>query len=189
MNPRANAGWARRAGALALVALAGGCTDDAPRLSAPEPPPTAPLTSSARAELPAASAAPGPSEVSLSGTWKGAYDAKKGTVELPAQVKDKSRRTDDGKTSAGPGTVTLTVSPDGDVRGKARGALGDATLTGKSEDDMIRASVFPDDPRAPNAMTGILVGRLKDGVIQGELRVAGPDAAMVRESPIELKRQ
>jgi hypothetical protein len=121
------------------------------------------------------------------GSWNGTYDAKKGTVVLPKDVKEKSK--DDGKTATGPGTVTLTVAPDGELKGTSNGALGNAKLTGTVEGTMVRASVFPDDPTAPNAMTGVLVGELKGNSIQGVIRVAGPDATLVRESPIELKKK
>jgi hypothetical protein len=127
--------------------------------------------------------------MSLVGTWEGSYNAKKGSVELPAKVKDKTRSRDDGVTAVGPGTVSLTITPEGELSGKLSGALGAATLRGTVEGDMVRASVFPDEPAAPSAMTGVLVGMRKEGAIRGEIRVAGPDASIVRESPIELKRK
>lgn len=126
----------------------------------------------------------------LAGAWRGSYDAKKGSVEMPAKVKDKPRASDDGKAMAGPGKVELEVAADGNVRGKASGALGEATLSGKLDDaaGVLRASWFPVDPSAPNAMTGVLIGLIKEGAIQAEIRVAGPDATLVREAKIELKR-
>ena len=130
-----------------------------------------------------------PRPTSSEGTWEGDYDAKKGSVELPPKVKDRARSKDSGKAATGRGTVTLTIEPGGELRGKAKGALGDATLIGKVEGDVIRASVFPDEPRGDQAMTGILVGKLQDGVIRAELRMAGPDATLVRESVVELRRK
>jgi hypothetical protein len=123
------------------------------------------------------------------GAWSGKYDAKKGSVTLPPKVKDKALAADDGKASSGAGTVDLTVSEGGELKGKASGALGACTLVGRAEDGMIRATVNPDDPRAPNAMTGVLVGKLTGDKIVGELRVAGPDATVVRESKIELTKK
>lgn len=149
-------------------------------LSAPPTPSTASAspTTSAAAETGA-----------IAETWEGTYDAKKGSVEMPAKVKDKARAKDDGKTSTGSGSVTLIISSDGEITGNAKGALGDATLRGKVEGAIVRASVFPDNPTSPSAMTGVLVGILKDDAIRAELRVAGPDALIVRESAIELKRK
>jgi len=51
-------------------------------------------------------------------------------------------------------TPDAAVVPDG-------GPVGEA----------VRASWFPDDPGARDAMTGVLVGVVKDGTIQGEIRV------------------
>ncbi|MFO0759782.1 MAG: hypothetical protein U0359_25060 [Byssovorax sp.] len=127
----------------------------------------------------------------LGGTWEGRYEAKKGTLEMPPKVKDKARAADDGKAMSGPGKVEVTVSPAGELRGKASGALGEATLTGKVdvEGGVLRASWFPVDPTAQNAMTGVLIGMLKDGKIHGQIRVAGPDATLVREAEIDLARK
>jgi hypothetical protein len=157
-------------------------------------PPSPASAANAPSAVTAASGAPasadGAMKSALAGTWKGAYDAKKGSVEMPAKVKDKPRASDDGKAMAGPGKVELEVAADGNVRGKASGALGDATLSGKLDEaaGVLRASWFPTDPSAPNAMTGVLIGLLKEGSIQAEIRVAGPDATLVREAKLELKR-
>ncbi|MCC6552685.1 MAG: hypothetical protein IT372_06630 [Polyangiaceae bacterium] len=195
---------ARALGALALVlsVLLAACDDGHPAPGRPDRPEQTPpaVVSAPRAAPDApASAAPNPSASasagapagapSSQGSWGGSYDAKKGSVELPPKVKDPARSKDSGKLATGHGTVTLTIDADGELRGKARGALGDATLVGKAEGEMIRASVFPDDPRADLAMTGILVGKLKGDVIEAQLRVTGPDATLVRESPVELKRK
>jgi hypothetical protein len=108
---------------------------------------------------------------------------------MPARVKDKARGTDDGTASVGKGTVSITISPDGEITGTTKGALGEATLRGIAEEGMVRASVSPENPLAPSAMTGVLVGMLKEGSIHAELRVAGPDATVVREAVFELKRK
>jgi hypothetical protein len=147
----------------------------------PEPRPSSSAPASASASAPGV----------LTGTWEGRYDAKKGAIELPAKVKDKARAADDGKAMAGPGKVELTVLPNGEIRGKASGSLGEATLSGKVDVDggVVRASWFPADPTAPNAMTGVLIGLLKGAEIHAQIRVAGPDATLVRESEIDLKRR
>jgi hypothetical protein len=197
-----------RGGAPALllslaIALLAACEESPPRPGEPERPAPSPPPSTAASAPPAASSAAAeladagpPGEVGAptgapawQGTWEGRYDAKKGSVVLPPKVKDVVRQKDDGKQATGPGTVTLTIDPSGELKGTAKGALGDATLVGKVEDGMVRASVFPEDPRAPSAMTGILVGELKENVIAGRIRVTGPDAMLVRESPVELKKK
>ncbi|XXX75709.1 hypothetical protein WMF30_49475 [Sorangium sp. So ce134] len=208
MNATGTRARRARGGAPALllslaIALLAACEESPPRPGEPErpaqpqPQPSAasapPAASSSAAELPAAGA-PGDAGApagtpAWQGTWEGRYDAKKGSVVLPPKVKDAVRQKDDGKQATGPGTVTLTIEPSGELKGTAKGALGDATLVGKVEDGMVRASVFPEDPRAPSAMTGILVGELKENVIEGRIRMAGPDAMLVRESAVTLKKK
>ena len=137
-------------------------------------------------------ALPAPSDASTVGTWEGSYDAKKGAVVLPDRVKDKTRTSDDGKLMVGPGKVEITVTATGDVRGKATGALGEARLTGKLVDEgggFLHVSWYPEDASKSNAMTGVVYGPLKDGVITAMIRVAGPDAVLVRESKIEPKKR
>lgn len=145
--------------------------------------------SSSSAAPSASQSADAPQNPSFLGEWEGSYNAKKGSVELPSSVKDKVRSADDGKKAVGAGKVTLTISAEGELAGKLEGALGKASLRGKAEGTMVRASIFPDEPTDALAMTGVLVGVLKEGVIAGEIRVAGPDASVVRESLIELRKK
>jgi len=193
----------RGACAMTAVLAITGCqssqsTPDKPD-KAPPPRPSAeasaPPATSGSAALPGAASespmAAAAARSALTGAWQGAYEAKKGSVEMPPKVKDKPRSSDDGKAMAGPGKVELEVAADGNVQGKASGALGEATLSGKLDEaaGVLRASWFPVDPSAPNAMTGVLIGLIKDGEIHAEIRVAGPDATLVREGKIDLKRK
>ncbi len=183
----------------AALSLLAAC-NQAPDRPDKDAPPTRPATGGASAQgsaspapaaSPSAAATAAPAPGTLGGTWEGRYEAKKGTIEMPPKVKDKARAADDGKAMAGPGKVEITVSPAGEVHGKASGALGDATLTGKVdvEGGVLRASWFPVDPGVNNAMTGVLIGQLKGATIQGTIRVAGPDATLVREAAIDLQRK
>jgi hypothetical protein len=193
LNP---AGYARYA-ALALL-LAAGC-ESTPDKGAPPPAPRPPAASASAASPPRSAApatsqsADGPpplSNAELAGTWLGTYDAKKGEVLLPPSVKDKTHASDDGKVMTGPGKVEIVISRSGEVKGTASGALGDATLTGQLGDDgKLGVSWWPDDPRSPNAMSGTLIGLVKDSVIHAKIRAAGPNATLARESPIDLKKK
>jgi len=125
----------------------------------------------------------------LAGTWEGRYDAKKGEVEMPPKFKDKVRSKDDGKMALGPGTLSITIGPDGELKGKTEGALGAAALSGKVEGDDVRATFFPEDALAKDAMFGIVQGKRKDDKIVARIRVASGDASVVREAEIELKKK
>ncbi len=192
----------RAASALILLVLAAiGCKNkpDLPEKGPPPIPPRPPeaaLVSASAATTagaaPVASAAlPAPADDPIAGTWEGTYDAKKGSVLLPDRVKDKTRGDDDGKLMSGAGKVEITIAPGGEARGKATGALGAATLTGKLDEGgtFLRVSWYPEDATRPNAMTGVLYGPLKDGGISAVIRVSGPNAVLVRESKIELKKR
>ena len=178
-----------------LVPIVLSACDPAPERPDKNPPPR-PAVASASTSASASAAIPAPSASATvkanagpAGTWEGTYEAKKGAVSLPPKVKDKALAADDGKKAAGPGTVEITIGAEGDVRGTMKGALGGGLITGKAEGGMLSTSVSPEDPRAPDAMFGVLVGTIKGDVIEGVIRVAGPDATIVREAPITLKHK
>jgi hypothetical protein len=181
--------------AFALVLLAG--CEDAPRPPAQDPIPpreTATAASTSASAPTSASAATSSSaaataQSSLTGSWEGRYDAKKLDIPLPPKVPDKSWGKDNGKVASGAGTIKLEISPAGDISGRGSGALGESTLTGKVEDTMVRASIMPVDRSASPSMSGVLIGLIKGDAIQATIKVAGPDATIVRESAIELRRR
>lgn len=198
MIEKTRAGWAWIS-AVALV-LVVGCDDGPPPppqdptpsreagLNAPTSDPVhAPAQASGAPSGSSSAAAPG--EASLAGSWEGRYDAKKVEIGLPRKVPDKTWSKDDGKAASGAGTIKLEVTPAGDISGVGSGALGNVTLTGKVEDKMVRASIMPADRTVSPSMSGVLIGLLKGDAIQATIKVAGPDASIVRESSIELRRK
>jgi hypothetical protein len=183
---------------LALGALAACKSDERPvqgderpaaasaRVAASNEAPPAPTAVGSAAPSAAASADP---LAAVAGTWRGSYEAKIGSLTLEPKASPK-RWGKTGETgSLGAGQVELTIALTGEVSGKVLGALGPGTLGGKAEDGAVRASLFPDAPSAPNAMTGVFVGLHKGDVIKAELRAAGPDATVVREATVELRRE
>lgn len=191
----------RGAALVAALAIVGCDQGDAPRRPTERPPITpsaapaldldagAPPATSASA-APATSGAATTGEAgSFAGAWEGKYEAKKATVGMPPKVKDKPRAADEGKAAVGAGTIALTVGPSGEVRGKVKGALGDGLLTGKVDGAWLRATLLPEDPTSGHAMTGVLVAKLVDGKLEGEVRAAGPDAVLVREAAISLAKK
>lgn len=185
--------------AAACLALALAACDDAPpppRDLDPAPPSTSPSSPSPADTTTASAATSAASDPdagihldAIAGTWTGKYDAQKGRVAMPTDVKDAARAGDDGKQMAGPGSVEISIAADGDVTGKSQGALGPAIVRGKIDGKMLRSSFVPENPLATRAMTGVLVGIVKGDTIVVELRVAGPDALLVRQSNFELKKK
>jgi hypothetical protein len=162
----------------------------------PEPAPSASALFVAQSEAPPALSALVPSvslksATALARTWEGRYEAKRAKVEISPAIaaKDKTWEKEDGKASTGPGTITLTISPTGEIKGQGVGALGSMTVSGHVDGEMIRASLFPADPRAVGAMTGVLVGMIKADEIVAEIHVAGGDASVVREAAVALRRK
>ena len=182
--------------AVASIATLAAC-ESGPERPGGEPPPRG-----ARASLSAsasAAASPGPgsaalppasaSAAALAGAWEGSYLAAKGSLSLPDKPDNKAQAADDGKLAIGPGTLELTVLPNGELRGKSKGALGALVLSGRVDEGMVRAQVAPADPYINQPMSGVFVGVARDGAIKGELRVAGPDATVIREAPVTLSKK
>jgi hypothetical protein len=182
--------------AVTLVVFAGAC-DGAP----PAPPPGPPPTNSSAASMPSAKAsaaptakAPAPSSAApaapatLAGSWTGEYDAKAARVEMPAGIRDSTRKKEPGRVAVGKGTLTLTIADGGDVSGAGKGALGDLVLVGQAEEGKVRASVSPATPDQDPALSGVLYLEVAGPALTGTLRVAGPDSVVVRQSAIRLNR-
>ncbi len=185
--------------AVASIATLAAC-ESGPERPGGEPPPRG-----ARASLSAsasAAASPGPGSAALppasasaagaaalAGAWEGSYLAAKGSLSLPDKPDNKAQAADDGKLAIGPGTLELTVLPNGELRGKSKGALGALVLSGRVDEGMVRAQVAPADPYINQPMSGVFVGVARDGAIKGELRVAGPDATVIREAPVTLSKK
>lgn len=176
------------AACLALTA----CDDAGKPEKSPAPKASGSATTAAPASAAAPTAAPSgtaKAERGIEGTWEGSYEAKKLKVSLPPKVKDKALAADDGKKASGPGTIEMTVTAGGEVRGKIKGALGPGSLTGRIDEGEIHVSINADDPRADEAMSGVLQGSLKGDVFEAEIHVSGRDATVVRETKVELKRK
>ncbi len=189
--------------ACGLAALAACDEGDPPRRPTELPPVTSPgptgldldaalAAAASAAATPSASASAGvagANATTLTGSWEGKFEAKKATLSLPTKIKDKERTAYGGKVAVGAGTISLTVAPTGEARGRCKGALGDGALVGKVDGAWVRVTLMPDDPSAASAMTGVVVARIVEGKLEGELRAAGPDALLVREAAISLAKK
>lgn len=108
---------------------------------------------------------------------------------VPRGVKHVAQEKDDGSSATGQGTLELRIDAQGQVTGKASGALGAQSVRGVMQEDMLRAGVSPVDPASDDGMTGVLVGKADAEAIVAELRVSNHDASVVRSSQVRLERR
>jgi hypothetical protein len=159
-----------------LIGCKAHASDAAPAASAS----AAPAAGSASA-LGAAS----PAKPWFAGGFAGEYQAK----QLPVDVKVGAVRewtTDDGKASSGPGKVSLQIGDDGVVDGSTEGALGPSHLTGKVEEDTLRAQLSPNDE---TGLRGVLVASRDGDGFKGSIEASTGDSLRVRQATVELKKQ
>lgn len=150
-----------------------------------EPKEAAPASASAASAVPAQSAPPAPAKPWFSGHFSGEYQAKLAPVEIKAGAV-KEWATDDGKSSSGPGKLSLQIGDDGVVDGSSEGALGPGRATGKVEDDTLRVQLTPDDR---TGLHGTLVASRDGDGFKGTLQASSDDSLRVRGAAIELKKQ
>jgi hypothetical protein len=150
-------------------------------------PSAAPIASS---NPPAASAAVSATPAT-SAAWSGAYTAKVGAVDPPANAKEKTWVGDPGSAAVGKGTIELSImAPRGDVSGVAKGPLGEMIVSGTYDGNELRANLAPNDPKAEDAMTGfLLLTGESTGPLKGTMRVSGRDARVVREASVEVSKK
>ncbi|MES1178137.1 MAG: hypothetical protein ABUL62_27685 [Myxococcales bacterium] len=149
----------------------------------------APSSSAAPAGAPASaaaalSAAP-TAKPWFAGGFAGEYQAK----QLPVEIKVGAVRewtTDDGKLSSGPGKLTLQIADDGVVDGNSEGALGASHLSGKVEEDTLRAQLSPNDE---TGLRGVLVASRDGDGFKGTIDASTGDSLRVRQATVELKKQ
>ncbi|MET0790558.1 MAG: hypothetical protein ABW061_03480 [Polyangiaceae bacterium] len=148
----------------------------------------APASSTAAPALPAVASAVAPvakAKPWFSGGFAGQYEAK----QLPVDVKVGAIREwskDDGKLSSGPGKLTLQIADDGVVDGSTEGALGASHLSGKVEEDTLRAQLSPDDE---TGLRGVLVASRDGDGFKGSIEASTGDSLRVRQATVELKKQ
>jgi hypothetical protein len=159
----------------ALIGCKGHASDAAP---APSP--------SSASVAPASSAAAAPkAKPWFIGDFAGEYEAK----QLPVDVKVGAVRewkSDDGKLSSGPGKLSLQIADDGLVDGTTEGALGASHLSGKVEEDTLRAELSPNDE---TGLRGVLVANRDGDGFKGSIQASTGDSLRVRQATVELKKR
>src|SRR5688572_4212359 len=130
--------------------------------NAQTPAPAAPAASAASA----ASAAPAaPPAAWYEGSWLGSYKAELHRIETTAGgVKEWKK--DDGTQSSGEGKLSLEATADGTVTGKASGALGEQSVSGRIEGERVALKLTPADA---NGFQGVILAAQAPQGIKGTL--------------------
>lgn len=131
---------------------------------------------------------------------KGDYDAKLGAVQVPT---DAPKFVDVDVGAVGAGTLVLSLpSDDGEVLGKANGALGEQIFSGYLEKGTLTGSLTPDvdssgaaapDSGASSRMWGVVSATVEGNgaarVVRGTVRASNQNGRIVRDAAFMLKKQ
>lgn len=138
-------------------------------------------------------AAPAPSAAAPSapkhwyeGRWAGTYEAALQRIELEVGGV-RAWKEDDGKAASGPGTLTVSVTPEGIATGESDGPLGPLHVSGTADAERLRLTLSPRGD-APNGFRGTLVAEGKDGLAKGALSASSGDSLTVRKGTVELRK-
>jgi hypothetical protein len=136
----------------------------------------------------AASAAPrGPTTPAAAwyeGSWQGGYKAELHRIETSAGgVKEWKK--DDGTQSSGEGKLSLEAKADGTVSGKASGALGEQSVSGRIEGESVALKLTPADA---NGFQGVILASQAPEGIKGTLSVSTGDSLVVRKADVTLSK-
>jgi hypothetical protein len=173
----------------ALPLFAAGCGEGAGAGTSAQP--TASAAGSAPLAIAASGSASAPAAAPaspLSGVWRGSFDSKKATVALDPGVKEPTWTKDDGKAHAGKGDIDLQVGADGVVKGTLRGALGNATVAGTADGDVLTMTFAPKESNDSSSVSGVIVLKLENAKLSGDLKASSGDATIVRVATLELTR-
>jgi len=189
--------------ALAIAALmAAACSEggvgapaqgSASASSSPATPPgvsaAATTTATATVSAPASAASSEAAGRARAGSYRGDYEARRGTVTLEPGVVEPSWKLDRGQTFSGKGTVELEIDAAGRARGRLVGPLGELTARGEVEGIAIAIELVPAVDDAPPAFRGTLQASIEGDRLRGELRVVSGDGRVVRAATIEAARR
>jgi len=142
---------------------------------------TPPAASSADAAADA-----GPSTKTV--TYAGKYSVAVGKMYVPDQKDWSSVKFKNDETKLlGDGEITLVVDGTGRVSGGTEaGPLGASVLEGTSDGTTLTATVRRKDP-SDEGLTGTLVAKIAGDAVEGTMKLAESNAAVVREAKVEAK--
>lgn len=154
--------------------------------AAPTPAASAPGPSASVARpLPSASAAAPAS--TTAGTWGGTYEAQHYLIEARKNEGAREWAADDGGANTGTGQLTLNVAEGGDIRGVAKGPLGEQVLVGEVDAEVFRVRFTAKTP-GDRAFSGFTVLTREGDQMKGRLQASTGDSKTVRDALIVVSR-
>ena len=146
-------------------------------VAAKTPPATSPADAAADA---------GPSMKSV--TYAGKYSVAVGKMYVPDQKDWSSVKFKNDETKLlGDGEISLVVDGNGRVSGTTEGGpLGASVLDGTSDGTTLTATVRRKDP-SDEGLTGTLVAKIAGDTLDGTMKLAESNAAVVRDAKLEAK--
>lgn len=135
-----------------------------------------------------AAADAGPSTKTV--TYAGKYSVAVGKMYVPDQKDWSSVKFKNDETKLlGDGEITLVVDGTGRVSGGTEaGPLGASVLAGTSDGTTLTATVRRKDP-SDDGLTGTLVAKIAGDALEGTMKLAESNAAVVRVGKLEAKRK
>jgi hypothetical protein len=121
-------------------------------------------------------------------TYAGKYTVSAGKMYVPDQKDWSSVKFKNDETKLlGDGEITLSVDGQGRVSGSTEaGPLGASVLEGISDGTTLTATVRRKDP-SDEGLTGTLVAKIAGDALDGTMKLAESNAAVVREAKIDAK--
>lgn len=177
-----------RAWMVAAACVIAGCSKDPPAGGAAAADAAAPAT--AVVEAGASASAEAGAAAGASKSYAGKYSVAVGSMYVPdqkdwASVKFKN---DDSKL-LGDGDMTLAVDPSGRVTGSTEGGpLGASILEGTSDGTTLTANVRRKDP-SDEGLTGTLEAKVAGDAVEGTMKLAESNAAVVRVGKVSAKQK
>jgi hypothetical protein len=121
-------------------------------------------------------------------TYAGKYAVAVGKMYVPDQKDWSSVKFKNDETKLlGDGEITLVVDGTGRVSGGTEaGPLGASVVSGTSDGTTLTATVRRKDP-SDEGLTGTLVAKISGDALDGTMKLAEANAAVVREAKLEAK--
>jgi hypothetical protein len=121
-------------------------------------------------------------------SYAGKYTVAMGKMYVPDQKDWSSVKFKNDETKLlGDGEITVAVDPSGRVSGGTEaGPLGASVLDGTSDGTTLTATVRRKDP-ADEGLTGTLVAKIAGEALEGTMKLAESNAAVVREAKLDAK--